>query len=237
MDPLLLMYGSLPQQREVRWLAAGDPTDPLIVMIHVEGLSANPNDPTAEELRAKMAAARLPSGADSISGRGDWVGVKPRVVRMDYSAPISYTISAAWPYAWSVSGPQAPVLIDSIVANVRREMASIATLSGDWRVTAIPFNEAINGPLAWWQSGAASITQTGDSSNVIIPTVGEAHENPIGPTSDATRPPSGNPADALAKALPWVVGIGAVGVAGWLGINAYTASRTVKRVVSTGGEK
>lgn len=234
---LLATYG-----RPLYWRGAGDPvpaepategatspvvasTTPTTVLVHVEGLSANPNDPTYEELRQAFAAARIVGTSDA--GRGNWVGPGPRVTRRDFSAPVSYTVSAAGVYSWPATGGTTPALVAELNGNVARVMREIATLStGGWRITIVPFNATVNGPLAWWSGGQAAITRTRDSSNVILPTVGEAHENPTGPTSEATTPPSGNPLDPLVTAAKWGIGLAVAGTAGYFAIQLYNSSKS-----------
>jgi hypothetical protein len=235
---LLLTYG-----RPVLWRGAGDPVPaaapsptetatspvvasatPTVVLVHVEGLSANPNDPTYEELRSAFTASRVAGSNDA--GRGNWIGPGPRVTRRDFSAPISYAVSAASVYSWPATGGTTPALIAELNANLARSMRAINTLSTDgWHITIVPFNTTVNGALSWWSSGQAAITRTRDSSNVLLPTVGEAHENPTGPTTEATTPPSGNPFDGLATAAKWGVGLAVAGTAGYFAIQLYNASK------------
>lgn len=210
---------------------------PTTVMIHVEGLTANPNDPTYVQLRAAFLNARVGGSVDDT--RGNWVGPGPRVVRADYSVPASYRVSAAWLYQFPVTNPATtPALADELARNVLREMQTLVTYSNaGWHVQKSPYNAAINGPISWWAcatggADCAQITRTRDSSNVLLPTVGEAHENALGPTTARTQPPSGNPLDGVTTALKWGLGIAAAGVGGWLAIKAYEASKTAKRAVT-----
>ena len=237
---LLATYG-----RPMHWRGAGDPvpaepategaTSPVVasatpttVLVHVEGLSANPNDPTYEELRQAFAAARIVGTSDA--GRGDWVGPGPRVTRRDFAAPTSYTVSAAGVYSWPATGGTTPALVAELNGNIARVMREIATLStGGWRITIVPFNATVNGPLSWWTCATGSVdcaqrTRTRDSSNVVVPTVGEAHENPTGPTTEATTPPG--PFDGLITAAKWVGGAAAVGTVGYFAIQLYNSSKS-----------
>lgn len=232
---LLATYG-----RPMHWRGAGDPvpaepategaTSPVVadlppttVLVHVEGLSANPNDPTYEELRQAFAAARIVGTSDA--GRGDWVGPGPRVTRRDFAAPTSYTVSAAGVYSWNATGATTPALLTELNTNVARVMHEIDTLStGGWRITIVPFNPTINGPLSWWSGGQAAITRTRDSSSVVVPTVGEPYENPTGPSTEATTPPG--PFDGLITAAKWVGGAAAVGTVGYFAIQLYNSSKS-----------
>ena len=203
---------------------------PTTVLIHVEGLSANPNDPTYVQLRAAFTNARL-SGADDRQ-RGNWIGPGPRVTRADDSAPVSYKVSAAWVYQFPTTGASTNALIADLAANVLREMGSLATLSSaGWHVHVSPYNAGVNGPLSWWACTAggddcAQVTRTRDTQT-IPGVLTDADENPIGPTTARTHPSTAP--DTMKTAVTWAIGLGVVGVGGWLAIQAYSASKAAKR--------
>jgi hypothetical protein len=63
-----------------------------------------------------------------------------------------------------------------------------AEIGSSWEVaTVAPYNETINGPLSFWQSGRAAQTMTREEPRALDAIV-NAHQNPIGPDTPETTP-------------------------------------------------
>lgn len=198
---------------------------PPIVLIFAEERSILSADaPTAEQIEAAL----LPLASAS----GGWIGPRARVTRTAGFSP-RFSTFVAWPFAWRQ--PAVPDLAHAPVTELlRRVNNALSDTSWSWQgARALPYTEAVNGNLAWWNSGAASQTRTRNS----FPTGAghfDADENPTGPT-DATTHPS-TPGDTLshaaaastdlATALAWLAGIG---LAGYLAVNVAPLFRPRRR--------
>lgn len=63
-----------------------------------------------------------------------------------------------------------------------------ANIGSSWEVaTVAPYNETINGPLSFWQSGRAAQTMTREEPRAFDAIV-NANQNPIGPDTPETTP-------------------------------------------------
>lgn len=187
--------------------------------------------PSSQAIVAMMRESALPPSLNA----GGWVGERPRITRRS-STPVTvlnpfvsgqFQTYVAWVYAIpDGTSPERTrailsVLADRINSNLRR----IEGIGGEWgTVTATAWAQAVNGYISWWQSSAASNTQTGDH----YPTyTADPPENPRGPNSRDTRPGTflealqgfgdtlGGPATlGFAIAAVGLVGLGAYGL--WL---------------------
>lgn len=180
--------------------------------------------PTYEQIRGALRAARL---AGNASARGDWIGA-PRVSRTDTTVMgglREWTVTVAAVYGWPSGGPWAetapgPGLAEALRAAV---FSKLDELHGSWSASAVPYECATHGALAWWASGEASHTRTRDESPGISGGLVDAPDNPTGPTTDATHPttPAGAAGGAVRAAsgsLPWlaiVAAAGAIGLIAW----------------------
>lgn len=169
---------------------------PVLFVLAEERSALAVNAPTVQGITAAFRRARL---ALADPNAGDWIGPAPRVTRTAIVGE-RFATYAAWPFGWPAGGPwstAAPsvALRDELVARLQAELAREGV---GWQpVLTAPWSDTVNGPVAWWSSGQAAVTQTA----VEFPTgTGrlDATENPRGPTSDATHPTS--PRSALASA-------------------------------------
>jgi hypothetical protein len=158
---------------------------------------------------------------------GAWVGA-PRVTRTDPLLGI-LTTSVAAVYEFpetpfvaarfeAITGLQAAALTDALRALSRDFSTAVGA----------PFRPAVNGELAWWRSGAAAQTRTRDDAPGVLDTTGA--DNPLGPTTAATRPQTAleavqtlNPFPAIQRAaqgagnaLATALWVGAAGTAAYL---------------------
>jgi hypothetical protein len=198
---------------------------PPLVLIFAEERSVFSADaPTSAQIESALRRAALAPGG--------WIGPHARITR---TAQIGerFRTRFAWLYGWPPA--TVPTLAAAPVAELlQRVNDALGSTSYAWQgAEAQPFAEAVNGSLAWWTSGQASNTRTRD----VFPTgTGRlmADENPIGPTSAATHPPT--PGDILSgaatqgtdlvTALSWLVGIG---LAGYVAVNLAPMLRPRRR--------
>jgi len=119
-----------------------------------------------------------------------WVGPAPRVTRSYQSLALSANLThLAW--VFQLDAPSDQAMADAAAsAMVPAIQSALATTSSDWDpVTVMPFNEAVNGPLSWWQSGQDAASPTQDA----WPELGgrlAANENPLGPNTASTTLPT-----------------------------------------------
>lgn len=156
---------------------------PVIVVIAEERSALLPNAPTATAITAAFRRARL--------AEGDWIGPAPRITR---TAVIGerFGTRATWIYGWPAGGPwdtRSPSgsLRDELVRRVTSELARAA--AGWQPVLTAPWSAPVNGPLAWWASGEASVTRTRDQFPTGTGRL-DADEDPLGPTTAADHPTS-----------------------------------------------
>jgi len=189
----------------------------LLLVSAVERSVTYPMAPTAQGAEGAFRRARLgPRVAD-----GDWIGSGARVTR---TAVIGerFATRVAWVYGWPAGGPWDPrAALGELAAILRARVASeLEALGGSWEVATAPWAEAVNGPLSWWASGAAAVTQTRDEFPVGTGRL-DATENALGPTTGATHPTSPGEAgrggaSVVGEVMPWLLGAGAVAAGGWL---------------------
>lgn len=116
-----------------------------------------------------------------------WAGPAPRITRTAEVAMRTFKTSAAWIGQWPKETTNLRPPMAALVAALRESVArELGAATGDtWTVKASTFNEAVNGPLAWWRSGEASRTRTSNSQpNILTQAWANAvggSENPIGP--------------------------------------------------------
>lgn len=133
---------------------------------------------------------------------GGWVGPSPRVTR---AMPTGINVThAAW--VWFLTDAQQAAsglqhdtaqraFMERLRADVHTSLAHAAThntLGDHWRVTVQPYVESVNGPLSWWQSGAAAsqanyINRFPDPVTQAVPgaTPAAPVDNPVGPNPSA----------------------------------------------------
>ena len=171
---------------------------PVLVVYSEELSRMDWNTPSAADINAAVRRVNMGGG-----NWGAWVGPSPRITR---TAPVGtgFITHVAAVYsipdnAWTQQhGAYIRArLVEAVTASLRQ-------VSNDFsQATLSPFAVAINGPLSWWTSGQAAVTQTRDE----FPLIGgrlDPNENPIGPTSAATHP--GTASDALSHAASAVGG-------------------------------
>lgn len=166
--------------RERAFLQSGAPTTATIEA-GFAGALANQN----------MALQYAATQQQGLGATASWVSPQARVVRI-----ASGGLSGGDTYATNVvqySGvtqQQADTLANALT----QFLIGTGGLLGNWsQPTATPYSEGLNGPLAWWQcagrgSDCAAITMTRQD---FQPSTSSApDENPTGPTTGATHPPS-----------------------------------------------
>lgn len=230
MNPLLLMYGSLPQQREVRWLAAGDPLPTMLVFLAEERSVFDPSAPTYAPIAEAFRSATLPPDA----GGGAWIGPGPRVTRTAKPGERFGTF-AAWIYQWP--SPPTQAVVDTLRSRLQEALGRVT--SGWQDVTFSPYSEGINGQIDWWRcasggSACAQITHTRDEFPFFAGRL-DPDENHVGPTTAATHPTTvldaaNKAADSGKSAVMWAIGAAAVIGTGYVGVKWYeTYSSNRKR--------
>jgi len=142
-----------------------------------------------------------------LPGWGTFVGPGPRVVRGRFDGCNAATATkAAWmidmPFAEdAITAAQYEIqarLLDALetlrdpnntdrwwtaagvgllVVSPLLSALTFARKSGHWDVAFVPYTESLNGPVSWWESGAAGNTRTRDTPD------SGAKENAIGPDS------------------------------------------------------
>lgn len=150
---------------------------------------------------------------------GNWVGPAPRVTR--WANTINNKTYATWVFL--VSGDAlaegfAQRLSDDVAASLGQHASHHAILGPSWTVSVAPYNEAVNGPPAWWEdsgpdsaSRAARYVDTWPpvDAQVIPGATMPVEDNHDGPNDRHPVPVESNPLTALT----WLVGIGVVGLA------------------------
>ncbi len=135
---------------------------------------------TAAELEAALRSARL---GGNERDRGGWVGPRARVTR-GWNPFSRGRVSVAWLYGWPTGGPwgEAPPLGQlsrELAGNVARALEGVG---GSWQVTALRYDPARHGAVAWWASGDAARTETREEVSVAPDGDSTAPgENPVGP--------------------------------------------------------
>lgn len=169
--------------------------------------------PSAADVAQAFQGGR-PGAASSFG----WVGPRPRVTREARAGDRFYT-RVAWLGAWPAEGYDADAPLSSSAEAVRASVESKlnASLGNGWTVRALPYAPAVNGSLAWWQSGEASNTATRDQFPELAGRL-DAVENATGPTGDGTHPSTareiaehaGEGAARAASAGGWWLALGAL---------------------------
>jgi len=187
---------------------------PVVVVHGVESSVTSWGSPTYTAINDALTTIELtnPTTGEPLGG---WVGPRPRVTRsIRELTGHAWITEVAWPYQWPDAAGVDPARVQRQVLDaVQRQLGSE---SSDWTIRLEPYSETVNGPLSWWQSGAASVTQTQEQP----PTGGgrlDAPENPVGPTTAATHPTTAMDwfrglQGAGKSMLPWVV----FGIAGYV---------------------
>lgn len=131
------------------------------------------------------------------SNVGGWVGPAPRVTRkgglidnaMDPfgNHPQNQTTAVAlYAVPDGTSLARAVAILTAVRDRVRLYLESIDGIDGTWGdLSVVRYAEAANGPLSWWESGAASRTRTSERFPVLTT---DPDENPVGPTGSDTHP-------------------------------------------------
>jgi hypothetical protein len=142
---------------------------------------------------------RAQMGSDTNPNWGQWLGPAPRVTR-HVIGPTGrvFQLVGAWVYQW----PDTQFATTHQAFMQNQLLESLRTAFGEgWTITAVPYDPTLHGTVAWWQTEAAN-TQTRDSFPGIIGGLMTADENPIGPTTAATHPPS--PTELITNAGNWL---------------------------------
>lgn len=183
------------------------------VLVHAEERSAfYVNAPTASAIEAALRGAATDGGG--------WVGAHARVTRTSTPGE-RFATRVAWVYAWPAS--QFPEATPAMVSGLRQRCAAaLDALSFGWQgVSVVPYSAAVHGSVAWWTSGQSAITRSRDEFPELAGRTGPA-DNPIGPTTPETHPPTvgdvvGGAASTFEDVAPWLLGFGLLG----LGIYAW----------------
>lgn len=136
-------------------------------------------------------AAAIQNALASVQGSSaHWVGPRPRITRKSITGAL-YSWLTTVTNIMAFDGPYTEYgALDAARAIAPKVNAALARVSSDWSpVTVTAYREAINGPLTWWSSGQASVTQTQDDFLTGTART-EADENPVGPNTAAARPPT-----------------------------------------------
>jgi hypothetical protein len=91
-------------------------------------------------------------GAQSIR-LGNWAGPAPRVTR--WANPINNKTYATWVFLVpgdTLADGFVQRLSDDVAASLGQHASHHMLLGSAWEVQVAPYNEAINGPPAWWES-------------------------------------------------------------------------------------
>lgn len=155
----------------------------MYLVVHAERSGPDTAVPAAG-IEAAFLSAQVPPTLYATPGR--WAsGV--RIVRAFGNAPVHATAVYELPDGLTNEGVRA--IMGTLT---QRLLASLTEgVGGTWGVgPSAVFNPAVNGPLAWWvgctSGDCAVVTRTRNESSTD-PTFSE---NPTGPTSAATTPPS-----------------------------------------------
>lgn len=180
---------------------------PSVIVHAIELSRLQYNAPSAQDIDAAFQQVNFGGGQ-----WGGWVGPRPRITRRALIAS-GFETHAAYLYSWPDSAftrlhnAYQRAQLQAHVGNV------LATLSSDWRVSLENYAPAVNGPVAWWAGGQASITQTRDEFPTLTGRA-DAWENPTGPTTSQTHPTTvGDIASGL-RGLAWPIAIVAAVVGG-----------------------
>lgn len=153
--------------------------------------------PAAAAIASALRAARMGPRPDD----GDWIGPAPRVTRVaELGAVRGFRTRVAWLYGWPAGGPwdERPALAELRRLLAERVASKLGELSGTWRAPeAVAYSAALNGPVRWWETGAAARTRTaqefptgaGRLDPVETPDGPDAgrHPSTVGETIDRTR--------------------------------------------------
>jgi hypothetical protein len=162
------------------------------------------NKPQAADITRVLKAVSLGGGQ-----WGDWVGPVPRITRVAVIGDAFYT-SVAWVYQTpdeAFAQEHSSYIQGTLKDNVTAALQTVST--GFGLATIGPWSEAVNGALAWWQSGDAGVTQTRDEYPELAGRT-DAAENPIGPTSTASHPTTvadlmQHAASTVSTSLAWIL--------------------------------
>lgn len=180
-----------------------------VVVNTVEESYSASNAPAALSIEAALRAATAGTAAQ-------WIGPRARITRRggvtdNFLHP--FTSQNVTSVAWLLQIPDGATAAALVTTLRQRLDARLQELSTDFapvRMTA--YATAINGPVAWWQSGEASITRTRDEFPALTT---DANENPVGPDAGTHPTTPGEvlggaiqPATDLLKPLAWLLGIG-----------------------------
>lgn len=179
--------------------------------------------PAAEEIARGFREGL--AGIPGLASKGAWVGPRPRVTRVAV-VPQGFFTRAVWLVEWQDSvltarrgvTPYNEVLAGNVYQRLRAVTEGLVA-SGVWSAPVVePYAPALHGPLDWWQSGRAAVTQTQDEFPVGFARLTDATENPSGPTTPETHPSTqtdaledlgeslGEGATKAAAGLAWIVG-------------------------------
>lgn len=196
----------------------------------VEESYAAVNAPSAPDIEAAMQNALTGTTAR-------WIGPRARITRRggvtdNFLHPL--TPENVTSVAWAIDVPdnaQAQTVIAQIRTNLDARLHALSSDFAPVRITA--FAVAVNGPVAWWQSGEASVTRTRDEFPALTT---DANENPVGPDA-GTHPTTpgeiltggaGTGADFLTP-LAWCVGLGTLVYFGAPLVEMFRASQRGSR--------
>lgn len=190
---------------------------------------------------ANVIARAFRAAAPETSSFG-WSGTAPRITRTAEIALRGFKTRAAWIGQWPKETtnfrPPMAALVTAMRENVARELGAAA--GGTWTVTTSTFNEAVNGPLAWWRSGEASRTRTADTQPTITTQAWRdivgGGENPVGPnvmsgSVEGASIEARKAAEAADRALQRLTDAAKIGAVIVLPVFAWLIAREVRSTV------
>lgn len=158
------------------------------------------------------------AGAQSVR-LGNWAGPAPRVTR--WANAVNNKTHATWVFVVPgdvLADGFAQRLTDDVLASLGTNASHHNLLGPAWEVQVGPYNEAVNGPPAWWEdagpNGAARAASWVDhwppvDAQVIPGATMPVEDNHVGPNANHRPPAQDNPLTAVT----WLVGLGVVGLA------------------------
>lgn len=179
-----------------------------------------PSEVTYNDVRDALDSVPDSNAAD---GRGTWVG-PPRVVR--HANSCAFHVARLFRFREDIPFIL-PTHTDALREQIRNRLEPLTQVRS-WTVTASEFSPTVNGTLAWWESGDASITRTRDSYPEGAARFTDPEENPIGPTSSATHPTTPSGGGSGDGWFSWGLLIGGAAVAGGIW---YLSSKSASREI------
>lgn len=143
---------------------------------------------------------------------GHWVGEAPRVTL--HNDPLSpYVTRVAWIY--QITDAEAAAMSAEALRTFPLQLAADVAISlrtgaaevvNTWEVRAIPYSATANGPLSWWESGAAAREAVFTNDWQAFLSRLTPNDNPIGPNNPLAQGPGGDPKKDYMGWFGWIVG-------------------------------